>query len=146
MLEKFLKLTPNRDRSTFLNLQRTWSQVFGISQCQKLPQEGRLRLGSHFFPNWNHKNSNSMMMKRVSVNFPQSEISYESKGLLFDQMKVSTINKKPRQFHMIKSNKEVTLKTRGTYFIYRKPQSWKLRKKVFRNLFAKKLLKIFSSR
>ena len=52
--------------------------------------------------------------------------------VLFDQMKVSekrteskklkeTI-KKPRRFHLIKSNKEVTLKIRKIYFLYRKPQ------------------------
>ena len=60
--------------------------------------------------------------------FSQDEISYESKVVLFDQVNVSerrtvqknlnevlsTIIKKPRQFHSIKTIKEVTLKTRET--------------------------------
>ena len=40
---------------------------------------------------------------------------------------ISTISKKPRQFHMIKSNKEVTGKTRKSHF-YRKPQKLKIAK------------------
>ena len=43
---------------------------------------------------------------------------------------------------MIKSNKEVTLKNRETYF-HRKPQKLKIAKNVFRKLFSKNLLKIF---
>ena len=43
---------------------------------------------------------------------------------------------------MMKSNKEVTFKTRGTYFPYRKPQKLKIAKSVFRNSFSKKFLKI----
>ena len=39
---------------------------------------------------------------------------------------------------MIKSNKEVTLKTRETYFLYRKPQKPKIAEIVFRKLFLKK--------
>ena len=42
---------------------------------------------------------------------------------------------------MIKSNKEVTLKTRETCFLYRKPQKLKILKIVFENLFSKNLLK-----
>ena len=45
---------------------------------------------------------------------------------------------------MIKSNKEVTLKTRETYFLYRKPQKLTIAKNVFRKLFSKNSLKIFS--
>ena len=85
--------------------------------------------------------------------FPQSEIIYERNWVLFDQMKVSvrrtepkkgnivipTIKMKPGQFHMIKSNKEVTLKTRETYFLYRKPPELKIAKKVLRK-FSKNLL------
>ena len=90
--------------------------------------------------------------------FSEAKISYESKRVLFDQMKVSerrtepktlklvtsTINKKPRQFHLIKSNKEVTLKTLESYFLYRKQQKLKIAKNVLRKLFSKNLLKIFS--
>ena len=49
-----------------------------------------------------------------------------------------TINEKPHQFHIIKSNKEVTLKTRETYFLYRKPQKPKIAEIVFRKMFLKK--------
>ena len=49
---------------------------------------------------------------------------------------ISTINKKPRQFHMIKINKEVPLKTLETHFLYRKPQKLKIAKIVFRKLFS----------
>ena len=45
---------------------------------------------------------------------------------------------------MIKSNKEVTLKTRGTSFLYGKPQKLKIAKNVSRNSFSKNLLKVFS--
>ena len=44
---------------------------------------------------------------------------------------------------MIKSNKEVTLKTRETYLLYRKPRKLKSAN-VFRKLFSKKFLKAFS--
>ena len=44
---------------------------------------------------------------------------------------------------MIKSNKEVTLKTRETCFFYRKPQKLKILKIVFRKIFSKSLLKTF---
>ena len=71
--------------------------------------------------------------------------------ILFDQMKVSerrtesknwnevisTIKKKPRQFHRIKSNKEVTPKTRETYFLHRKPQKLKIAKHVFQKTLSK---------
>ena len=50
--------------------------------------------------------------------------------------------KKTHQFQSIKSNKEVTPKTRETYFIDRKPQKLKFVKKVFRKLSSKR----FSSR
>ena len=61
------------------------------------------------------------------------EINYEIKGVRFDKMKISgrgtepkknlndvfsTVNKKLHQFHMIKSNKEVTRKTWETYFFF----------------------------
>ena len=45
---------------------------------------------------------------------------------------------------MIKSNKEVTLKARETYFLYRKPQKLKIVENVFRKLFSKNILKILS--
>ena len=41
----------------------------------------------------------------------------------------STTNKKTNQFQRIKTNKEVTLKTRETYFLYRKPQKLKIAKR-----------------
>ena len=44
---------------------------------------------------------------------------------------------------MIKCNREVTLKTRDTYFLYRKPQKLKTAKNVLRKIFSKKLLEIF---
>ena len=45
---------------------------------------------------------------------------------------------------MVKSNKELTLKTRETCFLHRKPQKLKIFKNVFGKLFSKNLLKIFS--
>ena len=42
---------------------------------------------------------------------------------------------------MIKTNKEVTLKTREALFLYRKSQKLKLAKNVFWKLFSKKLMK-----
>ena len=78
--------------------------------------------------------------------FSQAKISYESKRLPIDQMNVSerhTELKKTEmryflrsirklQLHMIKRNKEITLETRETYFLYRKPQIFKkMQKKSF---------------
>ena len=41
---------------------------------------------------------------------------------------------------MIKSNKEITRKTRETYFLHRKPQKLKIAKNIiFRKLFSKKM-------
>ena len=75
-----------------------------------------------------------------------AEISYEIKGVRFDQMKISgrgtepkknwndiflPVNKRLHQFHMIKSNGKVTRKTRETYFFHRKPQKLKIAKKIF---------------
>ena len=45
---------------------------------------------------------------------------------------------------MIKSNKEVTLKTRETFFLYRKSQKLIIAKVFFDNYSQKQLLKIFS--
>ena len=45
---------------------------------------------------------------------------------------------------MIESNNEVTLKTRETYFLYRKPQKLKIAKNAFRKLLSKKTLRILS--
>ena len=42
---------------------------------------------------------------------------------------------------MIKSDQEVTLKTKEAYFVYRKPQKLKFAKNVFRKLFSKNSLK-----
>ena len=44
---------------------------------------------------------------------------------------------------MIKSNKEVTLKTRETYFLYRKPQNLKIAKSVFQDIFSEKVIEKF---
>ena len=69
--------------------------------------------------------------------FFNAEISYEINGVRFDQMKISgrgrfsTVKKKPHQFHMIKSNKEVTRKTRETYFLHGKPQKLETAKKCY---------------
>ena len=38
----------------------------------------------------------------------------------------STINKKPWQFHLIKRNNEVNLRTREAFLFYRKPQKLKI--------------------
>ena len=57
---------------------------------------------------------------------------------------IFTINKKPRQFHLIKSIREVSLKTRETSFLYRKPQKLKISKKAFRKLFSTKFIELFS--
>ena len=47
---------------------------------------------------------------------------------------------------MIKSNKEVTLKTRETFFLHnRKPQKLKIAKNIFRKLFSKKNESFFYS-
>ena len=40
-------------------------------------------------------------------------------------------------------NKEVTLKTRETYFLYRKPQKLKIAKKGFSKIFVKKVIESF---
>ena len=104
-----------------------------------------------------------MMATRVSARkttFLKPIPAMKAKRVRFDQMKVSerrtdpknwnevdsTNKKKPpsRQFQMIKSNNEVTLKTRETYFLYRKPQKLKITNKISRKLFSKILLKIFS--
>ena len=45
--------------------------------------------------------------------------------------------KKTHQFQSIKSNKEVTPKSRETYFFYRKPQKLKFLRNVFRKLSSK---------
>ena len=77
-----------------------------------------------------------MMAKQVSTGKTIvliAHISFESKDIPFDQMKISknaqsrknwkaviwTINKKTHQFHSIKSNKEVTLKTPETHCLYK---------------------------
>ena len=96
-----------------------------------------------FFPVKSYEGGTSFSSQTTFFN---AEISYEIKGIRFDQMKVSgrgwfsTVNKKPHQFHMIKSNKEVTRKTRETYFLHRKPQKLEIAKKIifFENCFRKK--------
>ena len=72
-------------------------KLLPFSQGQKLPQELRLRLGNHFFPNRIHKNSNFLSFPVKFSNgetsfssqnyFSQAKIRYESKGVLFDQIK-----------------------------------------------------------
>ena len=57
-------------------------------------------------------------------------------------MAFSRMIKETYQFQSIKSNKEVTLKTRETYFLYRNPQKLIFVKNVFRKLSSKS----FSSR
>ena len=107
-----------------------------------------------------------MKAEQVSAhNLPfYAEISYEIKGLRFDQMKIlgrsrilgrhgaeknwndvfSTVNKRLHQFHMNKSNGKVTRKTRETYFFRRKQQKLKIAKLFFRKLFSKKNEKFHS--
>ena len=45
---------------------------------------------------------------------------------------------------MIKSYEEITLKTRETYFLYRKSQKQKISKNVFQTLLYKTLLRFIS--
>ena len=87
------------------------------------------------------------MAKRVSARetaFLKPKCAMKS-GVHYDQMNfsercteskntwwgISHNQNKTHQFHMIKSNKEVTLKTRETCFLYRKPQKLKNLKIVF---------------
>ena len=95
-----------------------------------------LRLRNHLFTHRNNKKSNILIFLVKSYAgersfnsqnyFSQFEISYESKGKNEISERthraeknwnevVSTINKKTHHFHMIKSNKELTLKTRETF-------------------------------
>ena len=100
------------------------------------------------------------MAKRVSARetaFLKPKCAMKAR-IHFDQMNVSergteskknlnevfpTNKKKTHQFHVIKSNKEVTLKTRETCFFYRKTRKLKILKIVFKKLFSKNLLKTF---
>ena len=70
-----------------------------------------------------------------------SERGTESKKNLIEVF--PTIKKKTHQFHVIKSNKEATLNTRETFFLYRKTRKLKILKIVFKKLFSKNLLKTF---
>ena len=87
--------------------------------------------------------------------FSQAEISYESKGVPNESFgkthraKKTEMSQFPqsirnlRQFHMIKSNKEITLKTRETCFLYRKPQKRSIAKKCYSKSIFKKIIEIF---
>ena len=74
-------------------------KFLSFCECRKDSQEICLILGNLFFPNRNHKKSNfdffSLKIYDGETRFSsqncltQAEISYESKVVLFDQMKVS---------------------------------------------------------
>ena len=146
--ETLCSYTTNRDRSTFRNLQRTWIQLFAIFSVPKITSRNTPETRKPFFP---EQESQKFQLLEFSgkflwwrSEFQLAKLLFSSRnelwkqGVLFDQIKVSERrtepkilkwgnfhNKKSRQFHMIKSNK-VTLKTRGTYFFYRKPQKLKM--------------------
>ena len=108
-VRKVLKLTPklklfpifDTSGETMCSYTTPHLKFLPFSQCQKLPQEIRLRPGNHFFLNRKHKNSNfwDFLVKlydgearfRSQNYFSQAEISYESKGVLSDQMQVSEV-------------------------------------------------------
>ena len=67
-------------------------------------------------------------------------------GVSLDQMKVSEKHTAPKKTemryfpqseksHMIRSNKEVTHKTREAHFLNKKPHKLKIAKNVFQNIF-----------
>ena len=78
-----------------------------------------------------------MMAKRGSAqktSYLKPKSAMKARGTL---RSISTINNKPRQFQMIKINKEATLKTQETYFLYRKHQKLKTARNVFRKFISK---------
>ena len=72
-----------------------------------------------------------MMAKKVSA---RKTTFLKTKSAMKER---DTIKKKTHQLHMIESTKEVTLKTRETCFLYRKPKKLKILKNVFRKYFQK---------
>ena len=145
------------ERTSFLNLQKTTqSQANTIFSVPKIipintprtrkPLFSQQDFQKAFFIFFSVKSYEGGTNFSSQTTFFNAEISYEIKGVRFDQIKISergwfsTANKKPHQFHMIKSNKEVTRKTRETYFLHRKPQKLKIAKYIiFRKLFLKKM-------
>ena len=153
----------NRARSTLQVLQRTKFHAFIIFSVPKIISRNTPETRRPLFtPNKNHKKKQFFNFFPVkfydgetnfsSQNyFSRAEITYESNGVLFDQMKVSErrtepknrnevisiINKKPRQFHIIKSNKKVIPTTRELYFVNRKPQKLRSAKNCFQNYIQK---------
>ena len=136
------------ERSSFLNLQMTAQfQAYTIFSVPKIIPINTLDTRKPlFFPTGFSERLIFDFLSSVKsyeggtsfssqTTFFNAEISYEIKGVRFDRMKISgrrwfsTVNKNPHQFHMIKSNKEVTRKTRETYFLHRKPQKLKIWKK-----------------
>ena len=145
------------ERSSFLNLQMTTQfQAYTIFSVPKIIPINTPDTRKPLFFNRISRTPyfwfffGKILWKRnkfsSQTTFFNAEISYEIKGVRFDQMKIlgrdwfSAVNKKLHQFDMIKNNKEVTRKTRETYFLHRKPQKLKIVKKniIFRKLTSKK--------
>ena len=122
----------NRNRSRFLNLQKTLGLYFHHFLSAKKTQEKRLRLKNNFFPDRNHKES------KFLISF-QKNLMMAKK---FPLSKLPSSGRKTHQFHRIQSNKEVTLKYRETSFLYRKLQKLKF---FLEMCFWKKVPKILSS-
>ena len=118
----------------FLSAKTNPNKYSWYSETTFFPTGFSERLIFDFFSVKSYESGTSFSSQTTFFN---AEISYEIKGVRFDQMKISgrgwfsTVNKKPHQFHMIKSNKEVTRKTRETYFLHRKPQKLKIAKKYY---------------
>ena len=94
-------------KKQFLNMQKTLIlNFYHILSAEKYP----ISLGNHFFPNWKHKKSifeffwKSLIVPKKELSagkttFSQAEISYESKGIPFDQKKNSKKNFVKNLFH-----------------------------------------------
>ena len=90
--ETMCSYTTNRDRSTFLNMQRTRFQVYAIFSVPKFTSRNTPETRKPLFPQHESQKFQFleffrlgfMMAKRVSARktnyFSQADISYESKG------------------------------------------------------------------
>ena len=126
-----------RDRSNFLNLQRTKFKTITIFSVSKITPRNSPEAKKPLFPPQESQKVQQLEFYSVKTyggqnNFSpenyvsQAEIYYESTGVPFDQMKFSerrrelkktemsffSTTKKTHQSYMIKSINEVTLKTR----------------------------------
>ena len=85
----------------FLEYAKDISKLLSLSQCRKIPQRIRIRLGNRILPNWKQKNrfSENDFLEKSSVpkkellarntTFSQDKVRYESGRVPFDQVKVS---------------------------------------------------------